>query len=80
MGFAGQTAKLLEDSLLNSQAKTGKAGPIKIWVSVVEHTNAPYWTRRGFKEVQRQTKPAGTWGYRQDFVLLEMVKIINPST
>jgi len=42
--------------------QTTERPALKLWVKSVEHFNDPYWRRRGFKDVEAKSEPAGEVG------------------
>jgi len=73
-GLVDLCTKTLERELL---AQTPKDKQLKFWVRVVEHVNGPYWRRKGFVEVERQTMEYGHWGYACVWEMVTMEKVIG---
>ena len=48
-----------------------------LWVHCVEEINGEYWRRRGWVEIRKFGREAGTWGSSRPFSLLVMIKEID---
>ena len=74
-GYALQCCKLLEEQLLSRS----ESRDVNLWARVAEDINGAYWLRRGFIQVDSLTCPQGLSHAKHDFVLLLMVKKLEPN-
>lgn len=48
-----------------------------MYIRTIEHTNGPYWRRRGYLEVRKEEFPPGHWGFAMAHTLVTMVKSVK---
>ena len=75
-GLVDRCLNVLYDALLDrSGAKT-----LTLWMKVVENLVADFWRKKGFAQVgPRWIIPRGEWHRDQEFILIDMCKVVSRS-